>query len=126
MWTQRFLIGCAFAVAAMSAQAFDRPFPPTVKRGVMTPANYPAIIINEKMRKLTPGARIWSQNNTIEMPASLRGSKLPVNYTEINSGEIDRVWILTADEAKRTLPKPNPATLPAPLPAPVSTSSNTQ
>lgn len=122
MWTQRFLIGCAFAVAAMSAQAFDRPFPPTVKRGVMTPAVSPAIIINDKTRTLTAGARIWNQDNMIEMPAALRGSKFAVNYTEIESGEIDRVWILTADEAKRPLPKPlAPAVpLPTPLPAPAS------
>jgi hypothetical protein len=115
MWTQRFLIACAFAVAAMSAQAFDRPFPPTVKRGLMTPAASPSIIIDEKTRTLTAGARIWNQNNTIDMPAALRGSKIPVNYTEIASGEIDRVWILTAEEAKQAPPKPvvPPTTLPA-------------
>lgn len=122
MWTQRFLIGCAFAVAAMSAQAFDRPFPPTVKRGVMTPAVSPAIIIDEKTRTMTAGARIWNQDNTIEMPATLRGSKITVNYTEIESGEIDRVWILTEDEAKQAPPKPvvPVVTLPVPLPAPAS------
>ena len=122
MWTQRFLIGCAFTVAAMSAHAFERQFPPTAKRGVMTPAVSPAIIINDKTRTMTAGARIWNQDNTIEMPAALRGSKFAVNYTEIESGEIDQVWILTADEAKLTLPKPLvPAVpLPAPLPAPVS------
>lgn len=56
------------------------------------------------------------------MPAALRGSKFAVNYTEIESGEIDRVWILTADEAKLALPKPlvPVVPLPAPLPAPVS------
>ncbi len=122
MWTQRFLISCAFAVTAMSAHAFERQFPPTVKRGVMTPAVSPAIIINDKTRTMTAGARIWNQDNTIEMPAALRGSKFAVNYTEIESGEIDRVWILTADEAKLALPKPlvPVVPLPAPLPAPVS------
>ena len=118
MWTQRFLIGCAFAVATMSAQAFDRPFPPTAKRGVMTPAVFPTIIIDNKTRMLTPGARIWSQDNTIEMPTALRGSEIFVNYTEIDGGEIDRVWILTADESKRKLPKPLESA--APFPAPVS------
>lgn len=122
MWTKRFLIACAFSVAAMSAQAFDRPFPSTVKRGLMTPAVSPAIIIDEKPRTMTAGARIWNQDNTIEMPAALRGSKIAVNYTEIESGEIDRVWILTADEAKQNPPKPAVPiiTLPVPLPAPVS------
>ena len=72
----------------------------------MTPAVFPAIIINDKERTLTAGARIWNQNNTIDMPAAIRGTKLPVNYTEIENGQIDRVWILTPDEAKVALPKP--------------------
>lgn len=122
MWTHRFLLACAFAVAAIPAHAFDRPFPPAVKRGLMTPSVSPAIIIDDKTRTMTAGARIWNQDNMIEMPAALRGSKIAVNYTEIESGEIDRVWILTADEAKVALPKPvAPAfPLPAPFPAPAS------
>lgn len=122
MRTRILLISVVLAATTLSAQAFERPFPPGVKRGEMTPAVAPAIIINDKTRTLTAGARIWNQNNTIDMPAALRGSKLIVNYTEIDSGEIDRVWILTADEARQALPKPvaplNP--LPAPLPAPAS------
>src|SRR5690606_6862859 len=112
----------ALSLMSVSAHAFERPFPPNAKRGVMTPAVAPAIIINEKTRTMTAGARIWNQNNTIDMPAALRGSNLPVNYTEIDTGEIDRVWILTADEAAKAPPKPVvPATpLPAPLPAPAS------
>ncbi len=122
MWTQRFLIACVFFTAAMSAQAFDRPFPPTVKRGVMTPAVSPAIIINDKPRRMTVGARIWNQKNMIEMPAAIRGSQMTVNYTEISSGEIDRVWILTADEARIALPKRVAPAFPTPPPvrAPVS------
>lgn len=122
MRTKILLISVALAVTTLSAQAFERPFPPAAKRGVMTPAVSPTIIINDKTRRLTAGARIWNQNNTIDMPAALRGSNLPVNYTEIDSGEIDRVWILTADEAAKAPPKPVvPATpLPAPLPAPAS------
>lgn len=124
MWTKRFLIACSFAVTTMSAQAFDRPFPPTVKRGFMTPAVSPAIIIDEKPRRMTAGARIWNQKNMIEMPAAIRGSEMAVNYTEISSGEIDRVWILTADEAKIALPKRVAPAFPTPPPvrAPVSKS----
>jgi hypothetical protein len=85
----------------LPALAFERPFPPNVKRGKMTPANYPSIVIDGKARHLSAGARIWSQDNRIEMPASLRGSDLAVNYTENGQGDIDRVWILTKDEASR-------------------------
>ncbi|ABR91104.1 Uncharacterized conserved protein [Janthinobacterium sp. Marseille] len=125
MRIQTFLLSCALALVTLTAQAFERPFPDTVKRGVMTPANYPAIIIDEKTRTLSAGARIWNQDNMIEMPSALRGSEFAVNYTESDTGDIDRIWILTADEAKKTLPlvpvKP-PVTKPAPLPAPVPTS----
>lgn len=122
MRIQTFLLSCALALVTLTAQAFDRPFPDTVKRGVMTPANYPAIIIDEKTRTLSAGARIWNQDNMIEMPSALRGTDFAVNYTESDTGDIDRIWILTADEAKKTLPllpvKPTPI---QPLPAPVST-----
>lgn len=122
MRIHNFLITCALALVTLSAQAFERPFPPEVKRGVMTPASYPAIVINEKTRTLSAGARIWNQDNMIEMPSALRGSDIAVNYTESNTGDIDRIWILTADEAKRTLPLvPLEPAKPTPLPAPVST-----
>lgn len=89
----------------MSAQvwAFDRPFPPVAKRGTMAPAAYPHIVIDGTTRRLSPGARIWNQNNLIVMPASVRGNDLTVNYTEDAQQQIDRVWILSADEARRPL-----------------------
>ena len=94
---------CA-ALIALPALAFDRPFPPTTLRGKMTPGYYPDITIDGKARKLTPSARIFNQDNTIEMPASLRGSNIVVNYTVDGLGDIDRVWILTADEAALKVP----------------------
>jgi hypothetical protein len=33
------------------------------------------------------------------MPAAMRGSDLVVNYTVDSWGNIDRIWILTAEEA---------------------------
>lgn len=94
-----FLIICFSAVLALPAMAFERPFPAPTKRGQMSPGAYPEIIIDGKMRRLSPGSRIWNQNNLIEMPAAVRGSDLVVNYTENFQGEIDRVWILTPEEA---------------------------
>lgn len=104
MWSRFFLTMFLSAVAAVPAFA-ERPFPPDVKRGTMSPAPHPAIMINGKMRKLSPGARIWNTENLVEMPSSLRGSDLPVNYTENEQGDIDRVWILNRDEANQPLSK---------------------
>ena len=101
MGTQRFLIGFLLIAGALSAHAFDRPFPPIAKRGTMTPAGYPAIQINGKTRMLTPGALIRNQANLIEQPNYIQGSNLPVLYTETTDGDIDRVWILTSEEAVR-------------------------
>ncbi len=116
MRIHHFLVSCILAVTTLSAHAFERPFPENAKRGLMTPDNYPRVVINDKPRVLSAGSRIWNQDNLIEMPASLRGEDLPVFYTENFEGYIDRIWILTPEEAKRSAPKPVP--LPTPLPAP--------
>ncbi len=85
-----------------SASAIDRPFPTFAKRGVMKPDLFPAIIIDGRPRNLTPGARIWNANNLIDMPASLPTRSVIVNYTEDENAYIDRVWILTAEEASQS------------------------
>lgn len=101
MWTQRFLISFLLAASTFSTLAFDRPFPPNAKRGTMSPALHPAIVIDGKLRNLSAGARIWNEDNLTETPASLRGSDFTVNYTESPEGDIDRVWILSSEEAQR-------------------------
>lgn len=101
MWTQRFLLCLALIAAALPVLALDRPFPPIAKRGTMTPAPHPSIIINGKVRNLSPGALIRNQDNLIETPMSLRGTGFAVLYTEDTRGDIDRVWMLTGEEAKR-------------------------
>lgn len=109
MSTRRLLItsllavaGTAMLSAAPAALAFERPFPPTAKRGVMRPDLYPAIIIDGRPRIMTPAARIWNTDNMIEMPASLPIKNVAVNYTENDALEIERVWILSDEETRQT------------------------
>jgi hypothetical protein len=104
-WRSLFMAAGFAALMTSSALAFDRPFPSIAKRGEMTPAAHPQIVINGKQRVLSPGARIWNSDNLIEMPASLRDGRYVVNYTEDDGGAIDRVWMLTRDEARQ--PPPN-------------------
>jgi hypothetical protein len=113
MWRRSFLIACLSIAASFPAWAFERPFPQNAKRGTMTPSTYPEIVIDGKARQLSTASRIWNRNNMIEMPAYLQGSDLTVNYTENAQGEIDRVWILTDDEARQ----PPPATPPTNSPS---------
>ncbi len=101
MWTRRFLLYFALIACTLPALAFDRPFPPIAKRGTMSPAIYPAIVIDGRTRALSPGAQIRNQDNLIETPMSLRGEGFAVLYTENAQGEIDRVWMLTGEEASR-------------------------
>jgi len=94
------------AVATIPAFAFERSFPASAKRGVMSPAQYPTIVINGTTRRLSVGARIWNEHNRIQMPVSLRGSGIVINYTENSTGDINRVWLLTPDEASQPLTRP--------------------
>lgn len=110
----RLLLSFVLATAALSAHAFERPFPSNAKRGVMEMGHYPNITVNDTARRLSAGARIWNRKNRIQVPASLTGQEFVANYTENAQHDIDRVWILTDEEIKRPLPKPAAATTTAP------------
>ena len=100
----RFLCLLMLASAAVSAWSFERPFAPTAKRGQLSMEEYPSISIDGKERRLSAGAWIRNERNTIDMPVSLRGRRYVVNYTENAQGELDRVWILSPEEAQRPAP----------------------
>lgn len=102
MWIQRIFAAGMLALLATTVFAFERPFPATAKRGTLTVGAFPQIELNGKARRLSAGARIFNQQNLIQMPASISGGNLVVNYTEDFQGEIDRVWILTDKEAAQT------------------------
>jgi len=103
------------ALTALPALAFERPFPPAALRGKMTPGYAPEVTIDGKPRQLSPSSRIFNQDNLIEMPAALRGKDIVVNYTVDAMGYIDRIWILTGDEA--ALKRPTAAELAGTPPA---------
>ena len=91
---------------AAPAHALDRLFPPQTKRGEMSNVDFPTVRINGTERRLSAGAWIKNENNTIDMPVTLRGRQFTVNYTEDNEGNVSRVWILSPAEASVPLPKP--------------------
>jgi hypothetical protein len=110
MRANRILPGIALAAAVFTclpAQALQRLFPEGVKRGTLAIGDYPAIRIDGAAKKLSPGAWIRNQANTVDLPASLRGQTFTANYTENPEGDIDRVWILTPEEASQPAPKPS-------------------
>lgn len=102
MRIQRFLTAGVLALLAASAFAVERPFPPIAKRGTFTMVAFPEIVLNGQQRRMAAGGRVFNQDNLIQMPASVSGSNLVVNYTEDFQGNVDRIWILTAQEAAQS------------------------
>ena len=95
------LLMAAAALLSSVAGAQERPFPPEALRGKMTPDGFPLVTIDGKERRLAAGARIFNQDNLIEVPSALRGRELEVKYTVDAHGEIDRIWLLRPEEAAR-------------------------
>jgi hypothetical protein len=102
---RHFVICFLLAATTLVAQAFDRQFPQNAKRGTMSLAQYPAIVIDGTTRTLSVGARVWNKGNLTEIPSMLMNNgDMVVNYTEDARGEINKVWILTDDEIKQPPP----------------------
>jgi len=101
----RCLIPATLAVLLMTglpaqAQSLKRPFPQDALRGKLTMTQPPYGRMDDREVRLSPGARIMSDNNTVVRPASLVGKELLVNYRVDGRGQIQMVWILTPEEAK--------------------------
>ncbi len=70
----------------------------------MVVGSYPHVSINGSQRRLSAGSWIRNVRNTIDLPVTLQGQELTVNYTENQQGEIDRAWILSPQEASQRPP----------------------
>jgi len=92
----------AIVVLAGATQAFaERTFPAQAKRGDMQAYQYPSMKISGKVYKLSPGNRIFNQQNLLITPASLQLQKAPVMYLLDMSGDVSGIWLLTGEEAAR-------------------------
>jgi hypothetical protein len=96
------LLACMGAVAMGASHAqLPRQFPAHALRGDLTVLQPPEVRLNDGAARLSPGARIRGTDNMLQMSGSLVGQKLRVHYTIDASGNVNDVWVLTADEAKR-------------------------
>lgn len=98
------LLATALALAALSPLAGAqtapvRQFPAKALRGTLVVTQPPAIMLDGKSARLSPGARIRSATNMLVLSASLVGQELTVNYTTEQHGLVHDVWILTEAEA---------------------------
>ena len=107
------MLRCVLTAALLAATALplaaqtSRPFPATALRGALQVTQAPEVQLNGQPARLSPGARIRSTHNMLQLSASLTGQSLLVHYTLDPSGLVHEVWILTPEEAAR---KPWPST----------------
>ena len=98
------LLICALVIP-LSAMAQARQIPASAERGSMVHIQETAVEVNGKPMRLSAAAQIRGQNNLLITPMSLPPGAL-VKYTLDNSGQVHRVWVLTAEEAAAPDKKP--------------------
>jgi hypothetical protein len=103
MKIRQLLAGLILMAVALSAAALERQFPANAKRGVASFAYYPKIIIDNQEYRGGPGLRIWNTSNVIPFQTSLKDENVVINYTVDSYNLINRIWILTPEEAARPL-----------------------
>ncbi|MBE0626238.1 MAG: hypothetical protein IH606_15630 [Burkholderiales bacterium] len=87
-----------FIVIPATALGQVRQIPDAAKRGNIVHIQETIVEIDGERMRLSAGARIRSRDNLLIVPMSLPPGAL-VKYTLDNSGQIHRVWVLTAAEA---------------------------
>ena len=97
------LAGCASS--STGATSAVRQFPAAALRGDMVVTAPPAITLDGKADRLSPGARIRDANNMLVMSGALVNRKVVVNYLRESAGNVHEVWILNPAEAQ--LKRPN-------------------
>ena len=108
---QRILLAFLVSILAMLSSTHiwaERNFPQNALRGDMKAYEYPAMKIGDKIYRLSPGSRIFNEQNRIIMPASLESRKTPIMYQLDIRGDLSQVWLLTPDEAVQHPSAPEP------------------
>ncbi len=93
------ILAAALMAIASAASAFERPFPANAKSGMVQIVDYTQVLIDGKARTLASGARIWSTDNLTVVPNALGEASHRIAYTENPDSTIDRIWVLTDEEA---------------------------
>ncbi|MDE2416419.1 MAG: hypothetical protein KGN32_01305 [Burkholderiales bacterium] len=83
-----------------TASVAVRTFPPKAVRGTLVVVAPPQVLLNNKVDRLSPGARIRGANGMLVLSASLIGQILPVMTLRESQGMLHEVWVLTDVEAR--------------------------
>jgi hypothetical protein len=98
------LLFCALLLP-VSTLAQVRQIPDDARRGNIVHIQESVVEIDGQRMRLSPGAQIRSQDNLFIVPMGLPPGAT-VKYTLDGTGQIHRVWVLTAGEA--AAPDKNP------------------
>lgn len=103
----------ALVLTLANAQAQDivrQTIPGNAKLAVMQVTLPPEVLIDGKLDRLSPGARIRAENNMMVVSGALSGQSLLVAYVREPQGMLHEVWILNAAERAAVLQKRNTGT----------------
>lgn len=106
--TSRLLAVAALALCAHQAiaQIVTRVIPDNARRATIAHIQGMHISVDGSPALLAPGALIRDRSNLIIVPSALPPGGAPAEYALDNNGQINRVWLLTAEEAARDRPRP--------------------
>jgi len=88
------------ALAATGAGAQLRTIPEEAKRGVMRHLEVMVVELDGKAEPLAPGAQIRDAENRVVLPGALPANSV-VKYQRDVAGQVNRVWILSPQEAQQ-------------------------
>ncbi|MGZ5847371.1 MAG: hypothetical protein ACXWJJ_07830, partial [Ramlibacter sp.] len=95
----------SLSVASVAlAQGIVREAPADVRPARMAVDAPPAITLDGKPDRLSPGARIRDVQNMLVLSGNLAGQAVPVVYRRDGAGLVHEVWLLTEDEYARVAP----------------------
>jgi hypothetical protein len=92
------LLALLLSLWCAAAGAQLRTIPADAKRATMSHIVGMVVEIDGQRARLSAGAQIRSENNTIVLPTALPPGSL-VKYQRDEAGHVHRVWILTPQEA---------------------------
>ena len=98
------VLASSAALAQFQGSANIRKFPPDAKRGEMIVLGAPDVSIDGKLDRMAPGVRIRDASNALVLSGVLVNTRVVVNYTRDNTGLVQNVWVLNAEEAKLKMP----------------------
>lgn len=103
-----FLVCITLVLSSASVQSQDivrQTIPANAVLGVLQVSAPPEVLMDGKVDRLSPGARIRAENNMMVLSGALSGQSLLVAYVREPNGLLHEIWILNAAERAAVLKK---------------------